>query len=50
MVLPLSWAVAAGKARPQRATRKVETVKDWLDGGEWYYHLVVLASGIKEIA
>jgi hypothetical protein len=38
MVLPLSCAVAAGNAQLQRATRKVETVKAWFDGGEWYYH------------
>jgi hypothetical protein len=38
MVRPLSWPVVASKAQPQRATRKVEIVKAWLDGGEWYYH------------
>jgi hypothetical protein len=38
MVRPLSLALAAGKAQLQRATRKVEMVKAWFDGGEWYYH------------
>jgi hypothetical protein len=50
MVRPLSWPVEASKAQLQRATRKVEMLKAWLDGDEWYYQWVRLASGIRDIA